>query len=176
VKRVAVIASASGNGKTTFGSELAERLAVPFVELDALHHGPNWTEATPDELRARVEPLVETDAWVVDGAYRNKLGDLVLERAELVVWLDLPVHVWLPRLVKRTVRRLVRREELWNGNRETLRDQLTPSTSVVYHALHDYRSRRRVYEAELTCFALARLRTTAEVEWFLDSAERARPK
>jgi adenylate kinase family enzyme len=176
VKRVAVIASASGNGKTTFGRELAERLAVPFVELDALHHGPNWAEATPDELRARVEPLVHTDAWVVDGAYRNKLGDLVLERAELVVWLDLPVHVWLPRLVKRTVRRLVRREELWNGNRETLRDQFTPSTSVVYHALHDYRSRRRVYEAELARFPLVRLSTTAEVEWFLDSAERAQAK
>jgi adenylate kinase family enzyme len=31
----------SGSGKTTFAQELARRLDVPFVELDALHHGPD---------------------------------------------------------------------------------------------------------------------------------------
>jgi shikimate kinase len=51
VRRVAIIASASGNGKTTLGRELAARLDVPFVELDALVHGPGWTE-TPDEAPA----------------------------------------------------------------------------------------------------------------------------
>ena len=46
MRRVCLIATASGNGKTTVGRQLARRLGVPFVELDALHHGPNWTEAT----------------------------------------------------------------------------------------------------------------------------------
>jgi shikimate kinase len=36
VRRVAIIASASGNGKTTLGRHLARELGVPFVELDAL--------------------------------------------------------------------------------------------------------------------------------------------
>ncbi len=40
VRRVAVIASASGSGKTTVGRALAERLDVQFVEMDALVHGP----------------------------------------------------------------------------------------------------------------------------------------
>jgi len=75
VRKVAVIGTASGTGKTTVGRALADRLGVPFVELDALHHGPDWTEATPDELRARVEPIVDTDAWVIDGAYRGKHGN-----------------------------------------------------------------------------------------------------
>ena len=44
MRKVAVIASASGNGKTTMGRELAQRMGVPFVELDAVVHGPNWTE------------------------------------------------------------------------------------------------------------------------------------
>jgi hypothetical protein len=57
MRRVALISSASGNGKTTMGRALAERMGVPFVELDALVHGPNWTE-TPDEvLAARLAPL-----------------------------------------------------------------------------------------------------------------------
>ena len=35
---------------------------------------------------------------MIDGGYWAKLGDLVLRNADVVVWLDLPVRVWLPRL------------------------------------------------------------------------------
>lgn len=171
-RRVVVISSASGNGKTTVGRALSQRLGVPFVELDALHHGPNWAEPTPDEFRARVEPIVKSDAWVIDGAYRGKLGDLVLDRAELVVWLDLPMRVWLPRLVRRSARRVIRREELWAGNRERLRDVLHPHNSVILYALRKYRSQRRSYASELARFSLVRLCTQAEVDDFLRSAGR----
>jgi adenylate kinase family enzyme len=172
VKRVVVLSTASGNGKTTVGRALAQRLAVPFLELDAFHHGPNWTEATAEELRARVEPIVATGAWVIDGAYRGKLGDLVLERADVVVWLDLPIRVWLPRLLRRTARRLIHREELWNGNRERLRDVLYPPHSVVYFALRHQRDRRRRYPSELARFPVLRLRSQQEVDRFLRNAGR----
>jgi adenylate kinase family enzyme len=173
VKRVAVVASASGNGKTTFGRGLAERLGVPFYELDSLHWGPNWTEATPKDLRTAVLPIVQQEAWVVDGTYRGKLGDLVLESADVVVWLDLPMRVWLPRLLRRTVRRVARREELWNGNRETLRNVFFSRDSLFLYALRNNWRRRRVYPVELARFEVARLRSTDEVERFLTNAVRA---
>jgi adenylate kinase family enzyme len=173
VRRVAIISTASGNGKTTTGRALAERLGVPFVELDALHHGPNWAEPSADEFHARVEPIVASKAWVIDGTYRNKLGDLVLEQAEVILWLDLPLYVWLPRLLRRTARRIIRREELWAGNRERLRDVIHPRNSVVVYALRGYRERRRTFPVALARFPVVRLRTTAEVEWFLSSASRA---
>ena len=168
VTRVVVIASASGSGKTTLGRELARRLEVPFHELDALHHGPDWTEATAEELRARVEPLLAEERWVVDGAYRSKLGDLVLERADVVVWLDLPRRVWLPRLVRRTVSRIVRREELWNGNRETLGTSSSARTRSSLFALRNYPRRRRLYPSELAPYPHVRLRTPAAVARWLD--------
>jgi adenylate kinase family enzyme len=166
VNRVAIIASASGSGKTTLGRALASRLDAPFHELDALHHGPGWTEATAEELRARVEPLLDEERWVVDGSYRGKLGDLVLERADVVVWLDLPRRVWLPRLVRRTASRVVRREELWNGNRESLRTALGRD-SVVRFALRTYTPRRRLYPTQLERFPVVRLRSPREVERWL---------
>ncbi len=165
--KVAIVSTASGNGKTTVGKALAAKLRVPFHELDALHHGPDWAEATPEELRAKVEPIVASDEWVIDGAYRGKLGDLVLENADLVVWLDLPVWVWLPRLLRRTVTRIRTREVLWNGNREELRTALHPRDSVVVYAVRGYRRRRRAYEHEFARFPLVRLRTPEEVDRFL---------
>ena len=167
MRKVVVISTASGNGKTTVARALAEKLAVPFYELDALHHGPNWAEPALEDFRARVQPIVESEAWVIDGAYRGKLGDLVLDGADTVVWLDLPLRVWLPRLVRRTARRVIRREELWNGNRETLKDALHPQNSVVLYALRKYRRTRQTYAVELAHFPLIRLRTTAEVARFL---------
>ena len=170
MKRVAVISSASGNGKTTLGRKLATGLGVPFVELDALVHGPNWAETPDDELRALVEPLVAGDGWVIDGVYRGKLGMLVLDAADTIVWLDLPLHVWLPRLLRRTARRIVRREELWNGNRETFRDAFWGRDALVPFALRGHFSRRRRYPSELAGLPVVRLRSTAEVEGFMTAA------
>jgi adenylate kinase family enzyme len=167
VKRVAVLASASGSGKTTFARTLAEKLGVAFVELDALNHGPGWSEATPEELRAKVVPIVATDSWVIDGAYRGKLGDLVLQRADTVVWLDLPMRVWFPRLLRRTLGRIVRKERLWAGNQETLRNVFFSRDSLLVFTLRNYRRRQRVYPEQLGRFNLVRLGSSLEVERFL---------
>ncbi len=172
MRRVAVIASASGNGKTTMGRELAGRMGVPFVELDALVHGPNWTETPDDVLAARLAPVLTAEGWVIDGTYRRKLGDRVLEAADVVLWLDLPMRVWLPRLVRRTARRLIARQEIWNGNRESLRGAVWGRDSLFGYALRSHFARRRQWPAELSAFPVVRLRTTAGVDAFLAIASR----
>jgi adenylate kinase family enzyme len=170
VRKVAVISSASGNGKTTFGRELAELLRVPFVELDALVHGPGWVETPDEELRAQVEPIVASDGWVIDGAYRGKLGDLVMRSADVIVWLDLPVRIWLPRLLRRTLRRIRGRERLWNGNQESLATAFWGRESLVAFALRSHFRRRREYPGALAAWHVARLRTPEQVERFLAAA------
>jgi hypothetical protein len=172
MRKVAVVASASGNGKTTFGRALAGRLGVPFVELDALVHGPNWTETPDRELLARVVPIVAGEGWVIDGSYTRKLGDLVLRGADVVVWLDLPLRVWFPRLLRRTLRRVLRREVLWNGNRESLHGAFWGAESLFGYALRMHFSRRRRYPLELAGYTVVRLRTPEQVDRFLAAAER----
>jgi adenylate kinase family enzyme len=167
VKRVAVLTSASGSGGTTFGRALAEKLGVRFVELDALFWGPNWTESNREELRARVQPVVASDGWVVDGSYQGKLGDLVLGSADVVVWLDYPIRLWLPRLVRRTVARVITREELWAGNRESIRNVLFGRDSLLVFTVRHYRRRRRVYPERFADYELVRLRSDREAARFL---------
>lgn len=167
VQKVAIIASASGNGKTTLGRALARRLGVPFVELDVLVHGPGWTEIADDDLRAELQPIVSSEGWVIDGSYQRKVGDLVLDAADVVVWLDLPIRVWLPRLVRRTWRRMSGREAVPNGNRESLSSALGGRDSLFVWALRTHLQRRRDWPRALAHLPVVRLRTTGEVERFL---------
>lgn len=172
MKRVAVVTSASGSGGTTVGRELADRLGVPFHELDALFWKPGWTEPDPDDFRARVAALVATEAWVIDGSYQSWLGQLVLENADVVVWLDPPVQVWLPRLVTRTLRRAITGESLWATNRETIRGALLSRDSLLLFTAKHFRGRRHRYPVRFASYALVRLRSDRDVERFLSDAAR----
>ena len=139
MRRVEVVGP-SCSGKTTTARRLAAVLGVPYIELDALHHDAGWTEAPAEVLQERVRAALDAapDGWVVDGTYFGKLGSLVLDRADTIVWLDIPFRTAIRRVLWRTLRRAVRREELWNGNRESLRLALSRD-SIVFWVLRTHR-------------------------------------
>lgn len=96
---------------------------MPFVELDDIHHQPNWTPIDAGAFHARLDEITTGDGWVIDGNYRTLVVEgPVWERADTVVWLDLPRHEVMRQVIGRTLRRTLTREGLWNGNREPLSD------------------------------------------------------
>ena len=167
MRRVAIIASASGNGKTTLGRALAEKLGVPFVELDALVHGPNWQETSDEDLRRLIEPVLRQEGWVIDGTYLRKLGPIVLDSADTVVWLDLPTRVWLPRLLRRTARRAVRPRTHVERQPGVAQDRFWGRESLFGYALIQQPIRRREWPGELARYSVVRLRSQAEIERWL---------
>ena len=62
MKRVSVV-GVSGAGKSTVGRQLAAALDVPFVELDAIFHLPDWGELSRDEFRERVDSATAAPGW-----------------------------------------------------------------------------------------------------------------
>ena len=169
MRRVHVVGT-SCVGKTSLAAALAARLGVPHLELDALHWDPGWTEVPDAVMHERVRRAVEaTEGWVTDGNY-IAVRDLVWSRADTVVWLDFPLPTILARYVRRTFRRLVAREELWNGNRERLSMHLSRRDSLLLWILSTYHRRRREY-AELFAGRLdlrtVRLRSPAEAHRWL---------
>jgi hypothetical protein len=86
--RISVVGN-SGSGKTSLARSIAEALAVPHLELDAIHHQPGWTPLSDDQFRQVVSEFVAQGDWVVDGNY-SLANDLVWALADTVVWLDFP--------------------------------------------------------------------------------------
>jgi len=142
--RRVVVGGETSAGKTTFSRALAERIGVPVIELDALFWGPGWTKAGSEEFRARVLAATTGEAWVIDGNY-SSTRDLVWSRADTFVWLDPPFRVLLWRLFRRTNRRIRSREELWNGNRETIRDAYLSTDSLYVWLVRAYGRHHRAW-------------------------------
>lgn len=112
-----VVIGVTGAGKSTLANNLANLLELRFIELDALNWGPNWTASTADNLCKRVDEATRNTGWVVAGNY-SETRPITWARSQAIVWLDYSLWIAFWRLCKRTIRRSILREELWNGNRE----------------------------------------------------------
>ncbi|WP_353827998.1 AAA family ATPase [Agromyces sp. SYSU T0242] len=123
------MAGTSGSGKSTLAAVIGEAIGLPYVEIDGLFHGPEWTPRPSFDVD--VAALAARPAWVVEWQYASA-RPLLAARADLAVWLDLPRAVVMRRVIERTVRRRVLDVELWNGNREaSLRTVLTDRDHIV---------------------------------------------
>jgi adenylate kinase family enzyme len=166
-----VVVGTTGSGKTTLARRIATLRQVPHIELDALHWQANWTEAPLDVFRARIAQAVAGETWTLDGN-SSRTRDLVWQRADTIIWIDYSLAVILLRLVRRTLRRVLAREELWNGNRETWRGTVFSRDSVLWWALKTYRRRRREYpelfaRPEYRHLSVIRLRSPRKTEQWL---------
>lgn len=175
MRRVALM-GISGGGKTTLGKQLAARLGVPFIELDSHQHGPDWKQATPEELRASVTAELDAapDGWVVDGNYYTPLGGTVLDRADTLVHLDPSFPLAVGRVFRRTMWRSALRRELWNGNRETFRNAFLSRDSLLLWVLTQHgRFRRRIPEiaALHPHLRVVRITTRREADAWLQSIQ-----
>ncbi|MER6944970.1 hypothetical protein ABT294_13185 [Nonomuraea sp. NPDC000554] len=162
-----LVAGVSGAGKTTLARKMAAVTGAPHHELDALRHGPGWQKR--GEFEQDVHRFSAQPRWVTEDQYHRSLGDLLWERADTVVWLDLPRRTVMWRVVRRSFARALTRRELWNGNRESWRDWLAPDHPIRWAwSQHGRRRRetaaRAVRHPEVT---VIRLRTARDARRWL---------
>jgi adenylate kinase family enzyme len=110
-----LVAGTSGSGKSALARAISRVLEIEYFEIDALYHGPGWTPNPRfvDEVQSRTA----RPAWITEWQYHT-VRDLLANRADLLVWLDLPRQVVMRSVIRRTMRRSLGKVELWNGNYE----------------------------------------------------------
>ena len=146
IKRLLIIGP-TGSGKTTLAKKISKESGIPYIELDLLRYGPNWSEVPIDEFRDRVATAVAADCWIIDGNYAAA-RDLTWKSADLVVWLDYSLPVILNRLLMRTVRRLVTMTDVGNENKEQLR-RVFGRRSIILWAVRSHSPLRKEYEIRI---------------------------
>ena len=174
LKRVSVVGTA-GSGKTTVASKIAKIIGTKHVELDAIHWRQGWQEIPEDEFRKIVSRETAEESWVVDGNYTD-VGDIIWSKADTLIWLDLPFLTLFSRVLWRTLRRVVKREKLWNDNTEGL-DALIGSNSMPLWVIKTYWRRKRDYpillsKPEYSHLNIIRLKTEREIKEWLDYIEK----
>jgi hypothetical protein len=169
--RNVLIVGICGAGKTTLAGRVARLLAVPVIELDALRHGPDWSVRT--DMAAEVARLTGVPGWVVDSDSYPDVRELLWARSDTVVWLDLRRAAVLVRVARRTARRVLTREVLWAGNRETARGVLARDHPIP-KVLLDFHARRARIAAAVEGFrgTVVHLRTPAAVDRWLGTGAR----
>jgi adenylate kinase family enzyme len=136
-----VVVGTSGCGKTAFARLLAQSLRCPCVELDELYWGPQWTPKPDAEFRRLVEAAARAPRWVADGNY-GRVRDILWPRATTIVWLNYSFQRVLLRALRRTLGRLITREPLWHGNKESVRLQFFSRKSILLWIISTFHRRR----------------------------------
>lgn len=176
MQRISIIGT-SGSGKTTLAGRLAAALEVPHLELDAIYHQAGWTPLPDDDFRDQVREFCAAERWVVCGKYAL-VRPIVFARADTIVCIDHDRVRQTIRVAGRTLRRAVRREELWNGNRESLTNLWpfqAPERSMVRWTWENIPRTRSLFD-EIEArpphrdVTVVRLRGWPEVEAFLREA------
>ena len=171
------VVGTSGSGKTSFGRQLAETLALPFIELDALYWKANWQHPSDEELSTKLRRALQQTKWVLDGNY-DRTRPIKWQNVQCVIWLDYRFGVVFRRSLTRSINRARSGQELWpgTGNIETFGKTFFSTDSILLWMLRQYpRNRRRysalVEESQLHHIHFVRLRSPRDAETLISELQ-----
>ncbi|WP_431223092.1 shikimate kinase [Serratia sp. L9] len=145
------VVGTSGSGKSTVARQLAQKLAVPYIEMDRLYWQPDWQGTDDEEFLMRIEQALAVAAlgWVLDGNYkRSKI--VKWREVDWVVWVDYGFCRTLWQATRRAAVRAWHKTELWpgTGNCESFRRSFFSRESIILWTLKTYHQNRKKYQAE----------------------------
>lgn len=161
----------TGSGKSTAAERYAAAAGLPLTSVDSdIGWLPGWVERDHAEQARMIEEIAAREAWVLDSFY-GKWSDLLIPRAEAIVALDYPRWLSLARLVRRTVRRLMLRQQVCNGNTETFRRVIARNSIIRWHFTSFANKRTRIREYQDAGLPVLRFTKPRELERWLRSHE-----
>ncbi|WPC72270.1 shikimate kinase [Vibrio porteresiae] len=176
IRKINIIGT-SGSGKSTFGRQLAAKLDIPYVEMDALYWKPNWQEPSDEEFFANLEKALQQDSWILDGNY-NRTAPIKFAYVQSVIWIDYSFVRTLYQAVKRAIVRSISQQEIWanTGNKESFRKTFFSKDSIILWTLKTFKNNRVRYQALLndpnySHIHFVRLKSPTQAKAFLESLD-----
>ena len=151
-KRIWIIGS-SGSGKSTLSLMLSQVLNIPCLHMDEVRfkkNTPGFVLKTADEKLKIVNNFLENnDYWLIESTIKEA-NEYLLNNVDILIWLDLPLHICFFRVLKRTFHRILYNHKLFNSeNREQLKNVLKiwSDDSILTYTIRYYSIRKSSKEA-----------------------------
>lgn len=93
MKKIIIIGS-PGAGKSTFARKLRDVTGLPLYYLDMLWHTPKRIHISREEFDARLDQIIKSDRWIIDGNYQRTL-EVRLKACDTVFLMDFPLELCL---------------------------------------------------------------------------------
>ncbi len=140
-----VLIGCGGSGKSTLARKLQKRTGFKMYELDSVRFEGGFTgrKKEPAEFIDDIRSIATQDSWIAEGMYYKHGVDKELwNKADVVVWLDMPYSIIARRVWHRSLRRLIK------GRHETTGAKITPLTEFGRSGI--LRHLRKIYIAVQT--------------------------
>lgn len=96
-----MVIGSAGSGKSTAARMLGEALDLPVYHMDReVFWLPGWVERDKADQVDQIRRVTALDAWVFEGN-NSRTFDLREARADMLIWLDLPLALRMWRATKR---------------------------------------------------------------------------
>lgn len=151
--KIAIIGNA-GSGKSNIALTLHKLLHLPLYHLDQYFWKPGWVEPDPAAFEKIHHELCDTNEWIIEGIATRLFGHRI-EKADIVIFLDIPTYRCLYRIFKRMFTHfgtvyfssaqgcpergpsLKFLTFVWNFNRER--------KPIIQDLLHKYKDRKTIF-------------------------------
>lgn len=172
MKKVIVV-GLSGAGKTTLANQLSAALNIRAIELDSIYHQADWKPLDREVFIDKVNEITAQKEWILCGNFFTALGKKLWKKADTIIWCDYPLPLVLWRLIRRTFYRGITKQELWNGNKESLLTNFFTKNSVILLTLRSWKKHKKRYgdifdnHPDISNATFVRLRSKKDTEKFL---------
>ena len=97
-----MISGGPGSGKSTLGIKLAVKTGLPLYHMDHIHYRPGWDARSVEEKDQMAHEVHMREQWIFEGGHMRTYAERI-ERADTIIWLDIPFWLRLWRCFWRSI-------------------------------------------------------------------------
>ena len=112
--RKILVLGCAGSGKSTFACKLHNVTGLPLYHLDNLWWKPDRTHISRDEFDGKLEEMVSSDSWIIDGDY-SRTYEKRIAACDTIIFLDYGEEICLKGITERIGQE--RRDIPWTDNK-----------------------------------------------------------
>lgn len=171
-----MIVGGPGSGKSWMSRRLGAVSGLPVWHMDHIHWLPGWVERDRLEKDMLTREVHARDAWIFEGGHSRTYRERAA-RAQLLVWLDLPVGLRIRRVLWRAILHHGKvRPDMAAGCPEAFGRQTVDFLHYIWRTRETGRQAvLRVLDAAPAHLQVVHLRGAAELRGFLATTRPAMP-